>query len=96
MSAWKEDAKTLAQARKEVRRMQRARRFPTNTDPASRHVAIMAAALSRHGTGAYPMLNEEPRHCAASLAATVGELWRTRTENERLRKRLAKIKGVRP
>lgn len=94
MSTYREDAKTIEQARKEVRRMQRARRFPTNTDPASRHVAIMATALSRgHGC---PMLTEEPRHCAGSLAATVGELWRTRTENERLRKRLAKAKGAKP
>lgn len=96
MRAWEEDAETLAQARREVRRMHRARRFPTNTDPWSRHVAIMAAALSQHGAGAYPMLAEEPRHCAASLAATVGELWRTRTENERLRKQLAKTKGAKP
>jgi hypothetical protein len=65
-------------------RVGKARKFPTNTDPCSRHVALMGETLLRYG--AYPMLQEEPAHCAESLLLTVAALWEARTE-------LAKLKG---
>lgn len=67
------------------RRIARARNFPTNTCPASRHVHLMADALSS-GKG-YPMLTEEPEHCAGSLYSVIESLWKARTE-------LAKLKGA--
>lgn len=66
------------------RRVQRAfdKAFPECTDPASRHVRLMADALAS-GRG-YPMLTEEPQHCALSLYATVEALWKARMEIRRL------------
>jgi hypothetical protein len=65
------------------RRVNRARNFPVNTCPASRHVQIMADCLSGR-TRAYPMLTEEPEHCAGSLYATVEALYRARTKIAKL------------
>lgn len=65
------------------RRVNRARRFPTNTCPASRHVHIMADCLSGRDR-AYPMLTEEPEHCAGSLYAVLESLWKARNELARL------------
>lgn len=67
------------------RRVSRARRFPTNTCPASRHVHIMADCLTRKG--GYPMLTEEPEHCAGSLYSVLESLWKARTELARLKRR---------
>lgn len=65
-------------------RMNRARHFPTNTDPSSRHAAIIAEALMR-GRG-YPMLSEEPEHCGVSIGVTVELLWKARLEIAKLRR----------
>ena len=59
------------------RRVSRARKFPTNTCPASRHVHIMADRLAS-GKG-YPMFAEEPEHCAGSLYSVLESLWKART-----------------
>jgi hypothetical protein len=59
------------------RRVNRARRFPTNTCPASRHLHAMADALA--GRGDYPMLRDEPEHCAGSIYAVLEALWKART-----------------
>lgn len=67
------------------RRVNRARKFPTNTCPASRHVHIMADVLARGGT--YPMFADEPQHCAGSLYAVLESLWKARTELARLKGR---------
>jgi hypothetical protein len=64
-------------------RLTKARNFPVNTCPASRHVAIIADNLST--TGLDWMLLEEPLHCAGSMYATVAALWEARTEIARLR-----------
>jgi hypothetical protein len=64
------------------RRVNRARRFPTNTCPASRHLHIMADCLSM-GSKQYPMLQEDPEHCAGSIYAVLEALWKLRTELER-------------
>ena len=66
------------------RRVSRARNFPVNTCPASRHVHIMADCLTRKG--GYPMLTEEPEHCAGSLYAVLEALFKARTELARLKK----------
>lgn len=71
-----ESDQTVAYAKRVVREMKKARNFPTDTCPASRHTAMMAEALAK--TGRYPMLAEEPRHCATSIAATVKALWKAR------------------
>ena len=59
------------------KRVNKARKFPTNTCPSSRHVQMMAEGLTRKG---YPMLQEEPEHCAQSLYVTVAALYEARTE----------------
>lgn len=61
----------------DVKRMIDSRNFPENTCPASRHVQMMAEALASEGK--YPMLDEDPRHCAGSLAAVVNSLYQTRS-----------------
>jgi hypothetical protein len=60
------------------RRVNKARKFPANTCPASRHLHIMADALVKSG---YPMLQEEPVHCAESIYAVLASLWEARSEN---------------
>lgn len=68
------------------RRVDRARNFPHNTCPASRHVQMMAEGLLH---GGYAMLQEEQEHCAISMLATVESLWKARTELARIKERLA-------
>lgn len=72
----------LAEARKAlINACDAARNFPANTCPASRHVQQMAEELL---SGGYPMLAEEPGHCAESMLATVRALWEARKDAERL------------
>lgn len=75
------------------RRVDRARNFPTNTDPFSRHLHIMADCLlkpKKDGSLRYPMFAEEPEHCAESIYVTLASLWESRTELAKLRKPQAK------
>lgn len=65
------------------RRVNRARKFPDNTCPASRHLHIMADRLASGKE--YFMFAEEPEHCAMSMYAVLEALWKARTELERLR-----------
>ena len=58
-----------------LKRVKKARKFPINTCPSSRHVQIMAENLLDKG---YPMLAEEPEHCAQSLLSTVAALYEAR------------------
>ena len=60
-----------------LRRVYRAEKFPTNTDPCSRHVRIMAESLLRSG---YPMFTEEPEHCAVSILSVLESLYKLRTK----------------
>jgi hypothetical protein len=62
--------------------MRRARRFPHNTCPASRHVQLIAEALANGGD--YPMIREEPEHVAGSIASVVADLYAARTMLDRL------------
>lgn len=66
------------------RRTNRARRFPDNTCPASRHLHLIAEALAAGRP--YPMLQEEPEHCAGTMLSVLESLWKART-------RLAKVEG---
>ena len=65
-----------------IKRTNKARRFPTNTCPASRHAARIGEALMRGKP--YPMLTEEPDHCGESILSVVASLWEARTQIERL------------
>lgn len=60
-----------------VKRASRARDFPHNTCPASRHLAMIADHLMRGKP--YPMLNEEPQHCAETMYAVLSSLWELRS-----------------
>ena len=60
------------------RRVALARKFPTNTCAASRHLHIMADRLMKKG--GYPMLAEEPEHCAESIYSVLASLWEARTK----------------
>lgn len=59
------------------RRVDRARKFPSNTCPASRHLHLIAEALA--GGKPYAMLEEEPRHCAESMLSVLESLWKLRS-----------------
>ena len=76
-----------------VRRVARARRFPNNTCPASRHLEAIALALLR--TGKHAMLAEEPEHCAVSMLAVLESLWKLRTSNAEIRRLLRETSGPR-
>lgn len=68
------------------RRVNRARKFPDNTCPASRHLHIIAEALA---TGRpYPMLQEEAEHCAGTMLSVLESLWKLRTRTTRERSEL--------
>jgi hypothetical protein len=70
------------------RRVMRARRTTAWTDPCSRHLHIMADCLSQ-GNRQYPMLQEEPEHCAETMYFVLESLWKARAE-------LAKLKILPP
>lgn len=72
-----------AYAKQEAARADAARRFPTNTCPASRHVQLIGDLLAKGKK--YPMIEEEPEHVAGSLLATVAALYEARTEIARLK-----------
>ena len=64
------------------RRMQRARKFPDNTCPASRHVQALAEAMA---AGLVPSKAvEDPEHVAESLAATLQALYSARSKLQQL------------
>lgn len=69
------------------RRVNRAKNFPVNTCPASRHVHIMANNLTRYGKDY--LLDTEPEHCAGSLYSVLESLWKARTELSKLRRKIA-------
>lgn len=68
----------------DIKRMQTSRDFGNNTCPASRHAQMIAEALAQAHSGSklhelYPMLEEEPEHCAASIASVVNSLYQARS-----------------
>lgn len=60
-------------------RVRKARDFPSNTCPASRHALMIADALASGKP--YAMLSEEPRHCARSIYAVIASLWELRSSH---------------
>lgn len=60
-----------------IANMERVREFPNNTCPSSRHVQMIAEEL--YTTGGYPMLQDDPQHCAGSIASVVSSLYQTRS-----------------
>lgn len=69
-----------------IRRVNRARKFPVNTCPASRHVQIIGECLIKGKP--YLMIEEEPEHVGGSLLSVVESLFKARTEIQRLNGRL--------
>ena len=59
-----------------LEKMEAARRFPHNTCPASRHVELMALALAKEGQ--FPGFEDDPDHCAGSMASVLASLFEAR------------------
>lgn len=66
------------------RRVNRARKFPDNTCPASRHVHLMAEQLLKGRTWWFTEPSER-EHVAGSLLAVLESLWKARTELAKLK-----------
>ena len=64
------------------RRVDRAREFGVNTCPASRH--LHGIALSLAAGREYPMLTEEPEHCAGTMLSVLESLWKARLRIKKL------------
>jgi hypothetical protein len=60
----------------------RARRFPDNTCPASRHVQLIAENLIRYGRDG--VMESEPKHAAESMLVVLEHLWKARSEMQQL------------
>ncbi len=73
------------------RRVNRARDFPENTCSASRHLHRIANHLAAGKP--YPMLQEEPEHCAETLFSVLESLWKARTELARLKRPNVELTG---
>ena len=69
-----------------LKRMKKAKNFPENTCPASRHVEMIATSLINNKK--YPMLEQDPEHCGQSMASVVASLWEERHKNKLLQDRL--------
>ncbi len=76
-----EEARYLRNLR---RRVNRIRRFPTNTCPASRHLHMIAEALAAGRP--YHMLTEEPLHCAGTMLSVLESLWKLRAKHPATKK----------
>ena len=66
------------------RRVDRARRFPVNTCPASRALVVWAEAILK--TGNFDPVEGDAEHVAIDMLAVVESLWKLRTELARLKK----------
>lgn len=73
-----------------LKRTDKARDFPANTCPASRHAQIIGEALAKGWTNAV----EDPAHCAESILSTVESLWLTRTECDKLLAELGEARAT--
>ena len=76
------------------RRANRARNFPVNTCPASRHVRLMAEAIAS-GRG-YSMFETDPELCAAAMFSVLESLWKARTKLATLEKKAPNGQGNGP
>jgi hypothetical protein len=66
------------------RRVLRARRFPDNTCPASRHLHLIADALASRGRKVPIEECWEPEHMAGTMYAVLESLWKARTKLAKL------------
>lgn len=66
-------------------RARKARRFPENTCPASRHVQAMGEKLAK-GCSLLAANTDDLKHAGESLLATVAALWEARDEIKRLKR----------
>ena len=66
----------MTQLRNLRRRVDRARKFPTHTCPASRHLHVMAE--ERAAGRRYAMFEEEPQFCAETMLLVLQSLWKLR------------------
>lgn len=64
------------------RRVNRARNKAGVTCPASRHLHMIADVLASGKP--YPMLTEEPEHCAGTMYAVLESLWKLRAQEKLL------------
>lgn len=74
------ELKDLARLKSLQKRLKRARKFPDNTCPASRHLHMLADSLAK-GKQPY-MLTEEPEHCAEDIYSVIAALWELRTKQQ--------------
>jgi hypothetical protein len=76
----KRERERIASLRRRVRKARAGTPEHCVTCPASRHLHIMADSLmKKHRKGLrYPMLEEEPEHCAESIYAVLTCLWEAR------------------
>jgi hypothetical protein len=65
------------------RRVNRAKKFPNNTCPASRHLHIMAETLVKGKK------NFDDSQCAGAMLSVLESLWKVRTELTRLKNKCA-------
>jgi hypothetical protein len=76
-----DERKRIAALRRRVNRARAGTPDHGVTCPASRHLHIIADALMKPKRGhelRYPMLAEEPEHCAESIYAVLQCLWESR------------------
>lgn len=73
------DRQIIASLRKKLRK---SRNFGHNTCAASRHLQMIGEALASGKP--YPMLQEEPLHCAITMLSVVNSLYEARTALEEL------------
>lgn len=66
--------------KRQLRRTRAARKTLVNTCPASRHLHMIAEHLAKGLP--YPMLQEEPEHCAGTMLSVLESLWKLRTETK--------------
>lgn len=67
----------MKNSRQDIDNMLKFRNFPHNTCPASRHVQMMAESLNEIKD--YPLLRDDPEHCAGSIASVISSLYQTRS-----------------
>jgi hypothetical protein len=75
-----------------LKELRKARQFPVNTCPYSRHAQMIGENLVREKP--YPMLQEEPEHCGGTILATVLSLYQARTEVEKARQIIEDLLGL--
>lgn len=74
---------TAPDTKNQLRRLNRARKFPVNTCPASRMVENMALNILADGEDW--LIKGEPETAVEAMLAVVESLWKARTQLEKLK-----------